>query len=785
MVDYRKVIGSTVIAKCHFVTSDAECSRRYGANKDKKTLEGIVVEVVKTKNPKTNRTSTKIVADYNLGGGTIKRSTINVRSLVAKPRDESVSIPTGMPVATITAPEARNDTPTRDTNNNVSTPQLNAAVNENQSTEMDETMDIDSVPPVPFVTTPIRRNTNNNNDNNINDNDDNVNINFMDDDLDNNTLMASIDTAATQAHDMDWFDAPSTCLKDINGAVLYRDWGVRTATGNIWRTGFNVDERISRLDVFLQMFPPAMMNVIVTNTNKELNKLVNKKEITKGELLKFFGIIILATKYEFTKRSSLWSSSPPSKYESAPNFGKTRMPRARFDDIWRCIRYADQPDTRPTDMSSEKYRWLLVDEFVNKFNEHRASTFIPSEVICVDESISRWYGQGGDWINHGLPMYVAIDRKPENGCEIQNAACGRSGVMLRLKLVKTKVEETSNQEEDHDDDMLHGTEILLLLIEPWNFSDRIVCADSYFASVMAANELLKVKMRFIGVVKTATTKYPMKYLNTLELQERGDRSGLIAKDEDGKPYMLSFVWMDRERRYFIATASSLSEGAPYIRERWRQVNEAPNAPPDRIQLTVSQPKAAEIYYNSCGKIDQHNRDRQDTLSIERKLKTHDWSTRVNLSLLSMCFVDTWRVYSRITFGDTDGEGGPRETQKEFYSLLAEELIDNTYDYIGGQRRRVATPPAGAVDNAAIDQRTGAPRSGTDVHLTPTKRKRKNQMGQPTRNSFQGRCSICQQKTIYQCSKCKDEQDDKDVGWLCHTASLRMCFPQHLCKVHAD
>jgi hypothetical protein len=26
--------------------------------------------------------------------------------------------------------------------------------------------------------------------------------------------------------------------------------------------------------------------------------------------------------------------------------------------------------------------------------------------------------------NHGLPMYVAMNRKPENGCEIQNAACG-------------------------------------------------------------------------------------------------------------------------------------------------------------------------------------------------------------------------------------------------------------------------------------------------------------------------------------------------------------------------
>jgi hypothetical protein len=38
-------------------------------------------------------------------------------------------------------------------------------------------------------------------------------------------------------------------------------------------------------------------------------------------------------------------------------------------------------------------------------------------------------------------MYVAIDRKPENGCEIQSAACGQSGIMIRLTLVKIADEE--------------------------------------------------------------------------------------------------------------------------------------------------------------------------------------------------------------------------------------------------------------------------------------------------------------------------------------------------------
>jgi hypothetical protein len=65
---------------------------------------------------------------------------------------------------------------------------------------------------------------------------------------------------------------------------------------------------------------------------------------------------------------------------------------------------------------------MLVDGFVSNLSSHRANNFVPSEVICVDESMSRWYVQGGNWINHGLPIYNAIDRNPENGCEIQNAA---------------------------------------------------------------------------------------------------------------------------------------------------------------------------------------------------------------------------------------------------------------------------------------------------------------------------------------------------------------------------
>ena len=115
-------------------------------------------------------------------------------------------------------------------------------------------------------------------------------------------------------------------------------------------------------------------------------------------------------------------------------------------------------------------------------------------------------------------MYIAIDRKPESGCELQNSACRSSGVMLQLLLVKN--EEDSNLHTIKNNiGMAHGTAILKYLTLPWANSQRGVCADSYFASVSSAEEMLRIGLRFIGVVKTATKKFPMTYLSSIEFIE--------------------------------------------------------------------------------------------------------------------------------------------------------------------------------------------------------------------------------------------------------------------------
>ena len=86
----------------------------------------------------------------------------------------------------------------------------------------------------------------------------------------------------------------------------------------------------------------------------------------------------------------------------------------------------------------KEWEWRLVNDHINKFNNHRLARFCPSERLGTDERFSIWFGLVGDWVNLGLPHYMHMDCKPEDGCEIQDACCERSMVMMKLKLVKDK-----------------------------------------------------------------------------------------------------------------------------------------------------------------------------------------------------------------------------------------------------------------------------------------------------------------------------------------------------------
>jgi Transposase IS4 len=198
---------------------------------------------------------------------------------------------------------------------------------------------------------------------------------------------------------------------------------------------------------------------------------------------------------------------------------------------------------------------------------------------------------GGDWINDGLPHYVAIDRKPESGCEIQTACCGSSGIMMSLRIIK-------GEDIEGDDDHQHGLKVMLKLLDTWPSRGKIVCADSYFASIHACVALYERGWRFIGVIKTSHKNFPKAFLSTIELPTRGTCAGVLTRHvhEGHDMDLLAFVYCDKNRQYFISSYSNISAGTPIQRTRVRQVEEAAtNLGPERVNIVMNVPKAAALY----------------------------------------------------------------------------------------------------------------------------------------------------------------------------------------------
>lgn len=325
--------------------------------------------------------------------------------------------------------------------------------------------------------------------------------------------------AGATAHGYVWKEGAAT--EPVGGPVSRQWWLVRTpAEEVIQEEGDTMGSGASwtAYGYFMAKFPMEQLVRMVRMTSIKL-RARGAQSTTARKVLKFIGVTLLATRYEFCSRADLWSTKARNKYMRAPAFGQhTGLSRPRYDALSSCVTFSEQAAGEAT---SEKRRWELIDDFVASINLHRAARVTPMDFISVDESMCKWYGRGGHRISKVLPMYVEIDRKPENGCGIQNAACGRNGSTLSLSVVTTAKHQRATNDREHDG-LPHGTVILMRLVAAWVGSRRIVFADSYFASVITAVQLLRMGLRLIGVVKTSTRGYPMRALSVIPLGQRGE-----------------------------------------------------------------------------------------------------------------------------------------------------------------------------------------------------------------------------------------------------------------------
>jgi len=257
----------------------------------------------------------------------------------------------------------------------------------------------------------------------------------------------------------------------------------------------------------------------------------------------------------------------------------------------------------------------------------------------------------------------------------------------------------------------------------------------------------------------------MEALSTLEVVTRGDNATYTQSTPEGAVKLIALMCVEREQRYFISSTSISMPGEPYDHVRWRQMPE--NA--EQFALSFKPHQVAQAYYECCAQTDRRTRCRQNDLRLEHKLATHDWSMRVNLSLLGMCIVGSSPMYS--------GARGATAilTQKQFYEDLAAQLIDNTFDTVGVRARATsAAEPVGQV---------GAPiRYGVGIHLTPTRKRRNGASAGDGDQRAQRTCRVCKRLNSSHVFSGFRVGDDGDM-FLCGPKRGRSCFDVYLRDVH--
>lgn len=317
--------------------------------------------------------------------------------------------------------------------------------------------------------------------------------------------------------------------------------------------------------------------------------------------------------------------------------------------------------------------------FLEAFNDRREKVVKPGADITVDECMSAWDGTDFKWTAEGMPHVTKIARKPKGiGCELKSACDGESGIMLRLEIQEgaeaMKDKKWANMYKYH-------TAVTLRLTEPWHGSNRTVNGDSAFASFVTAIALLGVGLFFRGIVKTASSLFPMKWF-----KRWGDTNPRRGANVQVKTTtivggvsraVMAIGWMCKLPKYFVSTCGNGLAAAVQKVQRTKRVLVEGIWDTEHYTKETAWPNMVRDLFVYFSVIDVHDHYRQGTLAMEVHIKTKCWWLRVFSTIIGMIYTDAYFMYRHDYRSTHYGTDVGMETFEEWLGKLAYQMIWNT------------------------------------------------------------------------------------------------------------
>jgi hypothetical protein len=284
-----------------------------------------------------------------------------------------------------------------------------------------------------------------------------------------------------------------------------------------------------------------------------------------------------------------------------------------------------------------------------------------------------------------------------------------------------------------------------------------VGGDAWFGSVMTCVE---VKKRF-GVYSTFIVKgndkfFPVGVLHSVLTARHGTRPAghwvtMTATISDVQVIALAYAWSQKGVSYFVSTCGSTEPSdvkyQSKFEDEWGNTN----------VREINRPNLAHFFYQYSPLIDEHNKQRQSLLSLEKRWLTKDPWFRLLTTLVGMATVDMHRLYRHYMIN----------VQQALHKTVDSIGIVKFTDLICGGLRRWQymlnrRSPLGVSDvklSRILDENNRKDRPPTQ---------KQQEQGKKVGNAITATCFICRRYVI------NGTSFQQTTSWWCFNCHMPLC-----------
>ena len=348
---------------------------------------------------------------------------------------------------------------------------------------------------------------------------------------------------------------------------------------------------------------------------------------------------------------NLWMSGPSSGRHPYPDFGKY-IPKNYFKAFLSCAAYC-WCDEKHWYLQQDEGTWDIFKPCLQSFNDKRRS-LVKTVLLLLDESMSGWRPKTSKL--SGLPNYTYEKRKPVSlGTMLRNGVECICGMLVFQDVVQLPEHQAAKKFHGEDSAMPHPensgrkktigshTAEVLRQVEGAGLEEGAwVGGDAWFGSVTTAVEVYsRFKVHSTFIIKNNDDFYPMRALLAVlkaRYPKRAAGHWVTMTTTIGEVPLIAMVyaWSAKGTSFFLSTCGRTD---PHP-EPYRSCFEDDYGVATYKEL--QRPHLAHFLYDFLPLIDEHNKQRQSILQLERVWRTRNCWMRLVTTLLGMSVVDFQR-----------------------------------------------------------------------------------------------------------------------------------------------